>query len=68
MITNDQELAVTRQRIQQFQDLLIQFRQCETAENYAAMVTAYPLEIDTMNEEVRCYLASPPTAQAEAVY
>jgi hypothetical protein len=32
------------------------------------MVTAYLLEIDKMNEEVRCYLASPPTAQAEAVH
>ena len=68
MIMNDQELAVTRQRIQQFQDLLVRLRQCETVENYAAMVTAYLLEIDKMNEEVRCYLASPPTAQAEAVH
>jgi hypothetical protein len=68
MIMNDQELAVTRQRIQQFQDLRVRLRQCETVENYAAMVTAYLLEIDKMNEEVRCYLASPPTAQAEAVH
>ena len=68
MITNDQELAVTRQRIQQFQDLLVRLRQCETAENYSAMASAYLLEIDKMNEEVRCYLASPPTAQAEAVH
>jgi hypothetical protein len=68
MITNDQELAVTRQRIQQLQDLLVRLRQCETAENYAAMVIAYLLEIDKMNEEVRCYLASLPTEQAEVVY
>jgi hypothetical protein len=68
MITNDQEFGVTRQRIQQFQDLLARLRRCETAENYAAMVIAYLLEIDKMNEEVRCYLANPPTAQAEAVY
>jgi len=68
MIMNDQEFAVTRQCIQQFQDLLVRLRQHETAENYAAMVTAYLLEIDKMNEEVRCYLASPPTAQAEAVH
>ena len=67
MIRNDQELAVTRQRIQQFQDLLIRLRQCETAQNYAAMASAYLLEIDKMNEEVRGYLASPPTEQAEAV-
>jgi hypothetical protein len=68
MIMNDQELAVTRQRLQQIQDLLIRLRQCETAQNYAAMASAYLLEIDKMNEEVRCYLASPPTAQAEAVH
>jgi hypothetical protein len=67
MITNDQELAVTRQRIQQFQDLLIRLRQCETAQNYAAMASAYLLEIDKMNEEVRGYLASPPTEQAGAI-
>jgi hypothetical protein len=68
MILNNQELAVTRQRIQQFQDLLVRLHQCETAENHAAMVTASLLDIDKMNEEVRCYLASPPTAQAEAVH
>ena len=67
MIMNDQELAVMRQRIQQFQDLLIQLRQCETAQNYAAMASAYLLKIDKMNEEVRGYLASPPTEQAEAI-
>lgn len=67
MIMNDQELAVTRQRIQQFQDLLIRLRRCETAQNYAAMASAYLLEIDKMNEEVRGYLASPPTEQAEAI-
>jgi hypothetical protein len=67
MIMNDQELAVTRQRLQQIQDLLIRLRQCETAQNYAAMASAYLLEIDKMNEEVRGYLASPPTEQAEAI-
>ena len=67
MIMNDQELAVTRQRLQQIQDLLIRLRQCEIAQNYAAMASAYLLEIDKMNEEVRGYLASPPTEQAEAI-
>jgi hypothetical protein len=67
MIMNDQEFAVTRQRIQQFQDLLIRSRQCETAKNYAAMVSVYLLEIDMMNEELRCVLANSPE-QAEAVH
>ena len=64
MITNDQELAVTQQRIRQFHELRL--RQCETAENYALMAIAYLLELDKMNEEIRSYLASPP-AQPTAV-
>jgi hypothetical protein len=67
MITNDQELAVTQQRIRQFHDLLLQLRQGETAENYMAMASAYLLEIDKMNEDVRRYLAHPPTPQAAAL-
>jgi hypothetical protein len=61
VITNDQELAVTQQRIRQFHELLLQLRQCETAENYALMAIAYLLELDKVNGEVRGYLASPPT-------
>ena len=67
MIMNDQELAVTQQRIRRLQDLLLTLHRSETAENYAAMSSAYLLDIDRMNEEVRCYLASLPTEQAEAV-
>ena len=59
VIQNDQELAVTQQRIQQFQMLLLQLRQRESAENYALMATAYLLELDKMNEELRTYLARP---------
>ena len=66
MIANDQELAVTQQRIRQFQDLLLRLRQSETAENYVLMANAYLLEIDKMNEEVRHYLASPPPRLTEA--
>src|SRR4029453_909605 len=44
VITNDQELAVTQQRIRQFHELLLQLRQCETAENYALMAIAYLLQ------------------------
>jgi hypothetical protein len=67
MIMNDQELAVTQQRIRRLQDLLLTLRRSETAENYTAMASAYLLDIDRMNEEVRCYLASLPTEHAEAV-
>jgi len=59
VIQNDHELAVTQQRIQQFQTLLLQLRQHESAENYALMATAYLLELDKMNEDIRTYLARP---------
>ena len=59
MITNDQEWAVTQQRIRQFHELLLRLRQSETAEDYALMATAYLLELDKMNEEIRSYLARP---------
>ena len=65
VIQNDHELAVTQQRIQQFQTLLLQLRQHESAENYARMAIAYLLELDKMNEDIRTYLARPlsrPTA------
>jgi hypothetical protein len=42
---NDHELAVTQQRIQQFQTLLLQLRQHERAENYALMATAYLVRV-----------------------
>ena len=66
MIANDQELAVTQQRLRQMQDLLLRLRQCETAENYPTMATAYLLEIDKMHEEVRTHLACPPTEDKES--
>jgi len=66
VITNDQELIVTQQRMQQFHELLLRLRQCETAENYALMAIAYLLELDKMHEEIRSYLASPPTQPTAA--
>lgn len=58
-MSNDQEWAVTHQRIRQFHALLLRLRQNETAENYALIATAYLLELDKMNEEIRSYLARP---------
>jgi hypothetical protein len=56
---------VTQQRIHQFQTLLLQLRQHESAENYTLMAAAYLFELDKMNEDIRTYLARPlslPTA------
>ena len=66
MITNDQELAVTQQRVVQFQELLLQLRQHERPEHYVRMANAYLLDIDKMNEDIRYYLAHPPTPQTPA--
>ena len=59
VIPNDQEWAVTQQRMRQFHELLLRFRQSATAENDALMATAYLLELDKMHEEIRSYLARP---------
>jgi hypothetical protein len=59
VIQNDHELAVTQQRIHRFQQSLLQLRQHECAENYTLMATAYLLELDKMNEDIRTYLARP---------
>ena len=67
MITNDQELAVTQQRVGQFQKLLLQLRLHESPENYVLMASAYLLDIDKMNEDIRYYLAHPPTQRTTAV-
>ncbi len=67
MISNDHELAVTQQRVVQFQNLLLQLRHHERPENYVLMASAYLLDIDKMNEDIRYYLAHPPTQQTTAV-
>jgi len=59
VMQNDHELAVTQQRMQQLQQLLLKLRQQERAEHYALMATAYLLELDKMNEDIRTYLARP---------
>ena len=63
MIMDDQELAVTQQRIRLLQDLLLKLRRSETAENYAAMSSAYLLDIDRMNEG-RPLLSGKPSCRA----
>jgi hypothetical protein len=57
MIKNDQELQVTLERIQYFQQQVAQLRQLETNPmNYRLSVSGYLAELDRMNLEVREYL------------
>src|SRR5262245_53418411 len=57
MITSDQELQVTLDRIAHFQRQVAQVRQVETNPvNYRLSVSGFLAEIDRMNLEVRDYL------------
>lgn len=61
MITNDQELKVTLERIAKFQAQVTNLRNVETSPvNYKAAVTGYIAEIDRMQLEVREYLSVHP--------
>ena len=57
MISNDQELQVTLERIAYFQRQVRHLRQVETnPANYRLSVKGYLAELDRMNLEVRDYL------------
>ena len=62
MISNDQELQVTMERIERFQQQVTRLRQVETnPTNYRLSAEGYLAEIDRMNLEVRDYLSIHPT-------
>ena len=61
MISNDQELRVTLDRITRFQEQVATLRASETnPANYPASVSGYIAEIDRMQLEVREYLSFHP--------
>lgn len=59
MISNDQELQVTQERIGQFQRWLAQLRQTARPEEFEAVASGYRLEIERMQAEVLEYLLRP---------
>jgi predicted phosphoribosyltransferase len=64
MIHNDQELAVTQDRIAYFQRLLAELRVTARPEEFPAVANGYRSEIVRMQDEVLAYLtrhASVPT-------
>ncbi len=64
MIHNDQELAVTQERIAYFQRVLAQLRVTASPEEFPAVTSGYRAEIVRMQDEVLTYLtqhASVPT-------
>ena len=60
MITNDQELTATQERIARFQGWLLQMRQTARPEEFAAVASGYRLEIERMQAEEMEYLLHPP--------
>lgn len=65
MISNDQELRVTLDRIARFQEQVAVLRASEThPANYHAAVSGFIAEIDRMQLEVREYLSLHPAELA----
>jgi hypothetical protein len=56
MISNDQELATTQERIVYFQNLLAQFRITASPAEFPALASGYKAEIEKMQAEVMEYL------------
>jgi hypothetical protein len=61
MIQNDQELAVTRERIAYFLDLLVRLRHSSRPEELALVTSGYRAEVEGMQREVLDYLTKPAT-------
>jgi hypothetical protein len=59
MIQNDQELAVTRERIAYFLDLLARLRIASRPEELALVSGGYRAEVERMQREVLDYLTQP---------
>jgi hypothetical protein len=61
MISNDQELKITLERVARFQEQVAHLRRVEiNPENYHAAVSGFLAEIDRMQLEVREYLTIHP--------
>jgi hypothetical protein len=64
MIRNDQELAVTRERVAKFERLLEELRKTARPEEWAELSSGYRLEIERMQREILDYLVqAPPDAK-----
>jgi len=56
VIHNDQELAVTQERISYFERLLAQLRVTARPEEFPAVASGYRAEVETMQQDVLDYL------------
>jgi hypothetical protein len=61
MIQNDRELAVTRERLSDFLDLLARLRVSRRPQELALVSSGYRAEVERMQREVLDYLTQPAT-------
>ena len=66
MIQNDQELAVTQERIAYFERLLAQLRVTAQPHEFSAVASGYRAEIERMHQEVLDYLTRHATEPVSA--
>jgi len=67
MITNDQELAMTQERIRHFQAQVVRLREVETNPlTYRLSASGFLAEIDRMQLEVREYFSVLPPRKPDA--
>ena len=59
MIRNDQELAVTRERVAAIERLLEELRNTARPEEWPDLSSGYRVEIERMQREILDYLARP---------
>jgi hypothetical protein len=66
VIQNDEELAVMRERIAYFWDLLARLRVSSRPEELPFVTSGYRLEVERMQREVLDYLTQPAQPVAKA--
>lgn len=64
MIQNDNELAVTRERVAKLETLLDALRQQSRPEEWPALSSGYRLEIERMQGDILDYLMEPTSSAA----
>ena len=66
MIRDDNELAVTRERLAKFERLLEELRKSARPEEWAELSSGYRLEIERMQGEILDYLVRPASGAKRA--
>jgi hypothetical protein len=65
MIKSEQELKAANDRIEQFQQWLMQLRRTARPEEFEAVASGYRLEIERMQAEAMDYLLHPPPVEPQ---